>query len=189
MKYPKTFAVVATVVGATALSAPLAAADRVDKSGFYVGGGLGQSSVEFDQAGANFDDEDTAWKIFGGYRASVSPMLDLAVEGGYRDFGNPEQTVGGLNAEYEASGVDLYGVGIVPVGVVDIFGKVGGIWYDQELTVNGVKAEDNDEVDLAYGLGVGTDFGNVGVRAEWERFDLNGVGDTDMYSISASWRF
>lgn len=184
MKYPKMCAILAAV-GAAAVSVPSVAADRTDRSGFYAGGGLGQSSVETD----GLDDDDTAWKVFAGYRVTAAPMLDLAVEGGYRDFGNPEQTVNGQKTEYEANGVDLYGVAIAPVGAVDLFGKVGGIWYEQERTVSGVKVEDDDETDLAYGVGVGTEFRNVGVRAEWERFDLNGTDDVDMYSLNAYWRF
>lgn len=184
MKYRKMFVALATV-GAAAISMPLAAADRIDRTGFYAGGGIGQSSVEFD----NFDDDDTAWKLFAGYRITAAPMLDLAVEGGYRDFGNPEETVGGQKTKYEANGVDLYGVAIAPIGAVDLFGKVGGIWYDQKRTVGGVRDKDNDEIDFAYGFGIGTEFQNIGVRAEWERFELTGTDDVDMYSLNAYWRF
>ena len=54
--------------GALAIAA-LPAQAQVPAIDFYVGGGLGQSNADVDDLQTpNFDDEDFAWKLFGGAR-------------------------------------------------------------------------------------------------------------------------
>ncbi len=55
-------------------------------SSFYVGGGIGQSYVEEDNVlpGEDFEGEDFAFKVFGGYRFHKNFSVELA----YIDLGN-----------------------------------------------------------------------------------------------------
>ncbi len=57
-------------------------------SGFYVGGSLGTASVDYsendpDIGEVNFDDDDSAYKVFAGYNFGLVPFLNIAVEGAY----------------------------------------------------------------------------------------------------------
>ena len=71
-------AVLAVLAGS--LVGPAAYAD----SGFYLGGSLGDASVEVDDFG--FDENDSASKIFGGFIFDM-PVVDFAVEAAYVDLG------------------------------------------------------------------------------------------------------
>ena len=72
---------------------------------YYVGGGIGQSYVEEDNvaSGEDFDEEDFAYKVFGGYRFHEN----FAVEADYLDFGEPDDDILGVNLE-----VDLYALAL-----------------------------------------------------------------------------
>ena len=61
---------------------------------FYVGGGIGQSYVEEDNvaSGEDFDEEDFAFKVLGGYRFHEN----FAVEANYLDFGEPDDDILGV---------------------------------------------------------------------------------------------
>src|SRR5690606_14164384 len=60
-------------------------------SGLYAGFGLGRASIELDPAeGFGFDDDDAAWKLVGGYNYGWIPLVDLAAELSYVDFGTPD---------------------------------------------------------------------------------------------------
>jgi hypothetical protein len=155
-------------------------------SGFYVGGGAGQATFK-DEAPAigDIDESDMAWKGFVGYRlGGYIPILDLAAELTYRDFGKPN----GSNFEYEATGYDASGLGIVTLGPIDLFARVGVGQYSIESTINGV-SEDDDSTAPLYGVGAGFRIWRVNIRAEWERIEPDGVDHIDMYTVNAYFKF
>ena len=94
-------------------------------SGLYLGAGLGQSSVKDDTGSGSFDASDAAYKVFAGYRFNMIPIIDLAAEVGYNDFGKPSQDVGGQRVQFKLHGFDAAGLLIFPPGPVDFYGKVG----------------------------------------------------------------
>jgi hypothetical protein len=102
-----------------ASSSPVLAADN----GIYLGASVGQANLEVDDlaglSAADFDGEDTAFKLIAGIR----PLDWLAVEAAYVDFGEPDDDVLGERFEAEADGVSAFGVGFLAVGPVDLFGK------------------------------------------------------------------
>lgn len=149
--------------------------------GPYIGASIGQASFKDDFEDINFDEDDTGWKVFGGARWGM-----LGFEGGYVDFGNPAAAGGTIEAN--ASGFDLFGMLILPLGPVDVFGKVGGIWWETESSVGGLRADD-DGADLAWGFGLGLRLGSVQVRAEYERFEIGDLDELSMISIGAAWIF
>jgi hypothetical protein len=155
-------------------------------SGFYVGGGVGQATVNDEvPAIGDIDESDTAWKAYAGYRfGGFIPLLDLAGELTYRDFGKPE----GTNFEYDASGYDASALGIVTLGPIDLFARVGVGQYDVEQVVNGVSSDDDGTATL-YGVGAGLRIWRVNIRAEWERIEADGVDNIDMYTLNAYFRF
>lgn len=179
----------ATVAAGTLLLPAAALAGT--ESGFYVGAGVGQASVgdiDSDEFGDfEFDGDDTAWKIFGGFNFGLIPFLDLAIEGGYVDFGKPDDTVQNDNVEVDANGFDVFGLVGVNLGPVGLFGKAGLITWDGDVSAEGESIGD-DGTDPAYGVGARLKFGSLEVRAEYEYFDID-ASDVDMISASGVWTF
>ena len=93
-----------------------AAAFAGAESGLYIGGGLGDSSVK----GTNINESDSSYKLFGGFNFGVIPLIDLAVEASYVDFGTPAD-VTGLNA---------FGLAGLSFGTFGVFVKAGVIDWD-----------------------------------------------------------
>jgi OmpA-like transmembrane domain len=106
-----------TVLLAALASAPaFAGAD----SGFYLGAGVGQASasdIDIQDQEFNFDGDDTGYKALVGFNFGWIPLIDLAVEGSYTDFGkagaaNWDGNVSGSNISGDDDGTDpVYGVG------------------------------------------------------------------------------
>ncbi|HEY4367801.1 MAG TPA: porin family protein [Steroidobacteraceae bacterium] len=178
------------------------AADTNDR-GFYVGAGVGQFNVKIDDiddtdnAIRRLDDDDAAWKIFAGYR--FNPYFSL--EGAYIDFGRPSDhfDTSGSSGDFRAklSGFAPYIVGTLPLGPVELFGKIGYYYYDVDLKVdlddvsggNVFHSKKSDE-DLLYGFGVGaTFFQHLNARIEYEKIDSDVIDDADAVWVSAAWRF
>ena len=78
---------------------------KAQDKGFYAGAGVGQSFVDE----ADYDDEDTAFSVFGGYQFNKY----FGLEAGYADFGKIEAK--GLGPELEADTAYLTAVGSLPI--------------------------------------------------------------------------
>lgn len=158
-------------------------------NGFYIGLGAGQASIGDIDGGegggtTSFDGDDTGYKLFAGWNFAIAELITLGVEGGYIDFGKADD---GGN-EVDANGFDLFGVAGVQLGPVNVFGKVGAIMWDADVSGDGFQGSD-DGTDPAYGLGAGLQFGSFGVRAEYELFDIDTADDVSLLSLSGTWTF
>jgi len=173
-----------------------------NSSGFYVGAGIGQFDVNIDDidqtdnAIERLDDDDRSWKAFAGYR--VNPYL--ALEAAYIDFGTPNtrSSASGSSGDYrvDIQGFAPYVIGTVPLGPVELFGKLGYYFYDVDLRADfddPVKPDidsSKSDSDLMYGVGVGVTFlEHLNARLEYERIDSDVIDDADALWLSASWRF
>jgi OOP family OmpA-OmpF porin len=190
-----------------ALSASIAsfaahAAETDNPSGFYAGVGWGQFNLDIDDlgdAGSAIEDiaesDDNAWKVFGGYR--VNPYL--AFEAAYIDFGEPGDNfeTAGTRGNYTAdiSGFAPYVIGTLPLGPVELFGKVGYYFYDVDVRVDlddpGPDfSSSSSEQDFLYGGGVGVTIAErLHLRAEYEVVDLENADEAEAMWLSAAWRF
>jgi outer membrane immunogenic protein len=177
---PTKLSVLPLVAIAVSMSAPALAAE----SGFYLGGGAGQSTFKEDSSSINFDENATAWKVFAGYRIGALPILDFAGELTYRDFGHPDKA----GAEFKAKGGDATGLAIVTLGPVDLFGRFGVGRYSVDTTISGA-SHDEDSNSEIFGVGAGFRIGHVNIRLEWERAQPHLVDHIDMYTLNAYWRF
>lgn len=163
-------------------------------SGFYIGGSLGQSTIELasqTSTGESFDfsESDTAYKIFGGYNFGIIPLIDLAVEGSYVDFGSSSTTLStGTTIQSDITGWDAFGLAALTFGPFSVFGKAGVISWDSDVIIGGVSSSDSGS-DPAYGLGAKLQFGSLAARAEIEYFDVGDVDDLFMGSVGLSWTF
>ncbi len=164
--------------------------------GFYAGGSVGGATFEadFDQGAfpelpASVDEDDTAYKLFVGYKVDL-PVLTLGVEGGYVNFGEPEIPVTGIPGltEFgiETTALNLWGTAGIEVGPVDLYAKLGYISWDAELSVDGFGSASEDGTDAAYGVGLSFGLGPLEVRGEYEMFEFD---DTDLSMVSVGVAF
>ncbi len=166
--------------------------------GFYVGGSAGGATFEadFDQGvfpelPASVDEDDTAFKLFAGYKLDL-PVLTLGVEGGYVNLGEPEIPVTGIPGltEFgiETTGINLWGTAGIEAGPLDIYAKLGYISWDAEFSVEGIGSVTDDGSDSAYGVGVAFGLGSLEVRGEYEVYDFDGT-DVSMLSVGLAFYF
>jgi hypothetical protein len=177
----------ALTIATAATTATVHAADQ----GFYVGLGTGQMvTSDHVTPGANalFDEKSTPWRGFVGYRLGLIPIFDFALEGGYRSFGAAKATVGGIASEYKTSGFDGALLAIFPVLGFDLFGKAGVLRYDLDRTWGGSTTSYSGTAPM-YGAGLGFRVWRLGVRLEYERFDIDQLRGLDGAMLSAVFRF
>lgn len=189
--------IAAAIAGLTvAAAAPAAFAD--ENAGFYLGGGVGQFNAqiddvdEVDEAVESWDDDDTAYKFFAGYRLNKF----LAFELDYINLGEPSgAVVPGFNVDASVDGFAPYVVATLPLGQwFEVYGRLGYFFYDAtvgfENEIDGRVELDEESEDLVYGAGIGANIGErLNVRFEYERFDLQGVDDADALWLTAAWKF
>jgi len=190
----------------TALLATLALAavpaayaqEQQEVSGFYVGGGVGQFNAGIDDVDDvdatvdEWDEDDTAYKFFAGYRLNRFIGFELD----YINLGEPSgSTVPGFNVDSSVDGFAPYVVGTLPLGpYFEVYGRLGYYFYDATLGVtdtldNRVQFDEESE-DLVWGAGIGANIGEkLNLRFEYERFDLQGLDDADALWLNAAWRF
>jgi opacity protein-like surface antigen len=142
--------------------------------GFYIGGAVGQTTVEGDFGGFDFDETDTSWKAYAGARFGL-----FGIEGGYVNLADSSDE----NVSMEATGWDLFGTLNIGAGPITVFAKAGGILWDAEAEIAGIDVDD-DDTDLAYGAGVAFNITPLtAIRAEWERFEIDELADIEEANI------
>jgi hypothetical protein len=180
--YAITFIVGSSLVGGTAL-----AQDQDVVKGFYAGGAITQARFDDDNFSlADVDDEDNSWKVIGGYRFHENFGAELS----YVDFGelSAQQLTGTGSFSAEAKGLTAFAVGFIPVPYVDLFAKIGVAKIDAK-TRGLVTNFDDNTTEFAYGAGAQWRWRNLAVRAEYEKFDTDIIGDLDLISLGATYTF
>lgn len=189
--------IAAAIAGLTvAAAAPAAFADET--AGFYLGGGVGQFNAqiddvdEVDDAVDAWDNDDTAYKFFAGYKLNKF----LAFELDYINLGEPSgAVVPGFNVDASVDGFAPYVIASFPLGQwFEVYGRLGYFFYDAtvgyETEIDGRVELDEESEDLVYGAGVGANIGErLNIRFEYEKFDLQGVDDADSLWLTAAWKF
>jgi hypothetical protein len=155
------------------------------ESGFYVGGAVGQATLELPADPTfKFDENDTAYKLLVGYNFDLG-TIDIGVEAGYVNFGKPGVGDATAAVHFESSGFNAFGLAGIAVGPVDLYAKLGFIAWDVEATISGSQVPPDFQfsgtetgTDVGYGLGARWNVGKLGVRAEFEGYDMS---DTDSF--------
>ena len=106
---------------------------------FFLGGSIGSAELSEDFDGLNIDTDATSFRIVGGWRFNDY----CAIEGGYHDFGDFEQTidVGGTpaTASLSADGFTLGVGGYLPLGErFSLLGRFGMFFWDGTAEINNV---------------------------------------------------
>jgi hypothetical protein len=133
---------------------------------------------------ASLQSTDFAWKGFGG----VALGRFLAVETGYVSFGTADDSVGGVALQQKLWGWDTAGLVKLNLGPVDIYGRMGGIYWKADASAGGPSVS-TDGFDVNYGGGLGVVLGKLEVRGEYVWYDINSAGKPWMASAGLTLSF
>jgi OOP family OmpA-OmpF porin len=152
----------AAMLGAAAMAVSAGAVAQQQDTGWYVGASIGNA-----EAGS---EDDTAWRIAGGYRFGRT----FAAEVGYVNMGD----FGGGD---DVTSLELVGTAHFPLGnQFSIYG-LGGIAM--------LEAGDEDETELTFGVGAQYDFSrNLGLRVQWQRYNTD-PDEIDVMSVGVVFKF
>jgi len=180
-------------IAATLLLSTTAAYAQIPDA--YVGAGVSQARLDdifgSDSFGRHFDLSNAAWKVFAG----VKPIPLLGVEAGYMDLGSESRNFGfrGLDrANVDAHAFAAFAVGYLPLPVpfIDIFGKAGAArWTLNGHDTSSLFAIDDHGTDFAWGGGAQTHFGPLGLRLEYEQFNVRNTDGAKAVSLDVSFHF
>lgn len=181
-------------------ASPAALAMDPSLRGLYIGGGIGEATVELedDDSFADFKGDDTGYKFILGYR-----FIDwVAVELNYAQYGEAEDEFLGFTIENEFSALSLSALGMLPLGDFDLFGRLGIANVEGDFrVVNLPGGEDSDDnVEPMFGLGAQyRPMTNLAIRVEWELIQLGFDDDddderdgddwVDMLSLGVTYKF
>jgi len=160
----------------------------------YVGAGVSQARInDIFHSGHDFDLNNTAWKAFVGVR----PIPFLGAEAQYMDLGSESRRFGFNGAEstgghVNAHAFSAFAVGFFPLPVpwLDVFGKAGAARW----TLNGhdnssLFALDEHGTDFAWGAGAQAHFGPLGLRLEYEQFNVRNTDGVKAATFDVMWHF
>lgn len=189
--------IVAGFMASMTLMCGSAYAQGAQDRGWYLGGSIGQSSMDLEDCGGvvSCDDKDTAWRILGGYQIN----RNFAVELGYHQLGEASASFPGGRVDFEANAIELVGIGALPLANnFAVYAKAGFYWGETKATGSnalGSVDEKESNTDLTYGVGAQYNFNpKFGIRAEWQRYanmggEETGESDVDVLSIGVIVRF
>jgi len=173
-----------------------------EDSGFYVGAGIGDSTIKsdrisFDDVSFRFNGGDTAFKILGGWR--FNPYIGVELD--YVDLGTASDkfrfTDGTdeftIKSDISVTAWVPYVVGTLPIGIFELSAKVGYAFWDADFKASApdVPSERDSESDedFAYGFGAGvTLFDRLNAKLEYEVVDVSDA-DLEVWWITGAWRF
>jgi opacity protein-like surface antigen len=187
------------VVALAFVAMGVASAGDHDMKGWYVGVGAGSASTELETPEGSetvVDDNTTAVRVFGGYRAGKF----FAVELGVGDFGEVTATLpDGDTYKATLAGWDINLFGILPLAdeLLDLYIKVGITESEINETIVGggdpVRQFDTNSTDYQVGAGLQLNFlkdRSLGLRLDYTVRDTKTrVESWDTASLSLLYRF
>jgi hypothetical protein len=168
---------------------PATAAD----TGLYVGAGYVRAQVNnvFGTTDYNFKIDDNAYKAIVGFR----PIPPFAVEANYVNLGHQSSDLlGGYNpfGHADSRAFDIAGVGLLPLGPVDLFGKAGGARWTlsgDTFGPNTLFALNRSGTSFLWGAGVQAHWGPLGGRLEYEHFQMPDTDGARLFSADVTFTF
>ncbi len=196
------------LLGASLVAVMPLTAWAVDPFGFYVGAGVGESTVQSTSLfPVQVYEHPTGWKVFAGWR----PIQMFGAEVEYVDLGsrtrsytsNVNATSNSQHASASAVGAFLVGYLPQPLPYLDFYGKVGAA--DLHTNVSNTtttyplppscglgcttqSGQNTSNVRFAYAAGMQLKFGAPAVRLEYQGFTTSG-GDQSLFSLDLAWNF
>ena len=171
----------------------LAAAPAARAGKFFVGASIGQSTVETSpieiETDIDFKGDDTGYKLFGGYALTKFVTFELAAF----DLGTISDSV----FIYDVS-TDVYGASAAVTAnlplfkIASLYGKLGlGWWRVDGRQTNGdmLPPFKDSGTDAMWGLGLRFNVGRIGIRGEFEVFELEDADEVALVSLGLEYRF
>ncbi|QHE85404.1 outer membrane beta-barrel protein [Hydrogenophaga sp. BPS33] len=140
----------------------------------YIGLNLGRSDYDLGCGVGGFgcDSKGNAVNLYTGGMFNRYFGAEL----GYLHLGRMDRGGG----RSEAQGLNLSLVGRVPLGVVHLYGKVGGVYSRTEVTaspLSGIATGKESGWEPSFGAGIGFDLSpRSSIVLEWNRYDMRFVG-------------
>jgi OOP family OmpA-OmpF porin len=164
--------------------------------GLYIGGGVGDFSSavdeinsldDVDDVGIDFSDGDNATKLFAGWNFNRF----FAVQGDFVDFGEASGAVTpSVSGTSDVQGFAPSVVGTLPIGPIDLFARVGMMFYEVDLNLTGGRFVDESGEDLVWGAGIGIDIRDKAtLRLEYEKIDIAELDEADALWLNFAWKF
>jgi hypothetical protein len=165
--------------------------------GPYVGGGVGQYNVRIDNAQEfgsvidHYSANDTAFKIFGGYR--FAPFI--AVEGSYINLGTNRNVIApGVQASSRIDGWSPELVATLPLGWFEAFAEGGDYIYRyrRNLDIPGASfsSASNTFNHVEWGAGLGVVIAQViPIRLEYQEFNIQDTNRSNALWLTGAFRF
>ena len=159
-------------------------------NGFFLTASVGSAELTEDFDGFDIDADSTAYRITVGWRFSDY----LAVEGGYHNFGEFEQTfdIEGTptDVSLKADGFTFGGVGSLPLGDrFALFARAGVFFWDGDADINDVSQASPEDTNLYLGAGARLALSErLALTADGSRYDLGDASST-VFSIGIDIRF
>jgi len=159
-------------------------------NGFFLTASVGSAELSEDFDGLDVDADSTAYRITVGWRFGKY----LAVEGGYHNFGDFDQTFDiestPTEVSLKADGFTFGGVGSLPLGDrFALFARAGLFFWDGDADINNVTQASPEDTNLY--LGAGARFAvseRLSLTADGSRYDLGDTSST-VLSIGIDVRF
>jgi OOP family OmpA-OmpF porin len=163
--------------------------------GLYIGGGIGDFSSSIDDIDSltqindsiDFTDGDNAMKLFAGWAFNRY----FAVQGDWVDFGEQSAAVSpSVGSTSNVKGFAPSIVGTLPIGPVELFGRVGMMFYNLDVNLNGGKLIDDSAEDMVWSAGIGIDIKDrLNLRLEYETVDIPQFDEANAVWLNAAWKF
>jgi hypothetical protein len=156
----------------------------------YLGASIGSATLNEDFDGLDVDDNSTAFRIVAGWSFNDY----LAIEGGYHDFGDFEQTFndasGPLTAKLSADGFTLGAAGRVPLSErIALTGRAGMFFWNGTAEINNVSQATPEDTNLYLGAGVSLDVTKkLRLTGDWTRYELESAA-SGVFSVGLQYQF
>lgn len=165
--------------------------------GPYVGGGVGQYNVRIDNAQEfgsvidHYSANDTAFKLFAGYR--FAPFI--ALEGDYINLGTNRNVIApGVRASSRIDGWSPELVATLPLGWFEVFAEGGDYIYRYRRNLDvpgGTFSSASDTFNhVEWGAGLGVVIAQVvPVRLEYQEFNIQDTNHSNALWLTGAFRF
>jgi subtilisin family serine protease len=159
----------------------------------YVGAGVSSAQIDnIADIGHDYKLNNASWKALVGIK--FPPYL--GVEADYLDLGSDSRSFGfggfGDRTHVDAHAFAAFAVAYAPLPVpfLDVFGKLGAARW----TLNGhddasLFAIDDHGTDFAWGVGAQGHMGPLGLRLEYEQFDVRNTDGARVVSFDVMYHF
>ena len=171
------------VLGTLGLMVAAPRAQAAD-NGFYLGAGITKTEFDPDDIDAVKLD-DSSFKVIAGIR----PLDWIAFEVNYVDLGSDSEEIApGVTSKIDADAVTGSVLLLKEFQIVDLYARAGLAHWKVDGSISGQGSDTDTGDEFTYGVGVGVHFGSIGVRAEYEKFQISDI-DTDVNTLSLSFTY